>query len=55
MNPVSKPYKFIGFGAIDVSKTYKCIGFGAIGVSKPSKFIGFGAPCDAGGGGASSR
>jgi hypothetical protein len=27
---VSKPYKFIGFGAMDVSKPYKFIGFGAM-------------------------
>ncbi len=27
---VTKPYKFIGFGAIDVTKPYKFIGFGAI-------------------------
>ncbi len=26
---VTKPYKFIGFGAIDVTKPYKFIGFGA--------------------------
>ena len=26
---VTKPYKFIGFGAMDVTKPYKCIGFGA--------------------------
>ena len=39
---VTKPYKFIGFGAIDVTKAYKFIGFGAIDVTKPYKFIGFG-------------
>ncbi len=27
---VTKPYKFIGFGDIDVTNTYKCIGFGDI-------------------------
>ncbi len=26
---VTKPYKFIGFGAMDVTKPYKFIGFGA--------------------------
>ncbi len=25
----TKPYKFIGFGAIDVTKPYELIGFGA--------------------------
>ncbi len=27
---VTKPYKFIGFGAMDVTKPYECIGFGAM-------------------------
>ena len=27
---VTKPYKFIGFGAMDVTKPYKFIGFGAL-------------------------
>ena len=40
---VTKPYKFIGFGAMDVTKPYKFIGFGAMDVTKPYKFIGFGA------------
>ncbi len=40
---VTKPYKFIGFGAIDATKPYEFIGFGAMDVSKPYKFIGFGA------------
>ncbi len=26
---VTKPYKFIGFGAMDVTKPHKFIGFGA--------------------------
>ncbi len=26
---VTKPYKFIGFGAMEVTKPYKFIGFGA--------------------------
>ena len=29
---VTKPYKFIGFGAMDVTKPYKFIGFGAMDV-----------------------
>jgi hypothetical protein len=36
---VTKPYKFIGFGAMDVTKPYKFIGFGAMDVTKPYKFI----------------
>ncbi len=39
----TKPYKFIGFGAMDVTKPYKFIGFGAMDVTKTYKFIGFGA------------
>ncbi len=30
---VTKPYKFIGFGAMDVTKPYKFIGFGAMEVT----------------------
>ncbi len=33
---VTKPYKFIGFGA----KPYECIGFGTMGVTKPYKPMG---------------
>ena len=54
-----KPYKFIGFGAMDVTKPYKfyrvwghvChqtytfIGFGAMDVTKPYQFIVFVAMC----------
>jgi hypothetical protein len=40
---VTKSYKFIGFGAMDVTKSCKFIGFGAVDVTKPYKFIGFGA------------
>ena len=40
---VTKPYKFIAFGAIYVTKPYGFTGFGAIYVTKPSEFIGFGA------------
>ncbi len=40
---ITKPYKFIGFGAIAITKPYKYIGFGAIAITKPYKFIGFGA------------
>ncbi len=39
---VTKPYKFIGFGAMDVTKPNKFIRFGAMDVTKPYKFIGFG-------------
>ena len=38
---LTKPYKFIGFGAVDITKPYKFIGFGAIDITKPYKFIGF--------------
>ena len=41
---VTKPYKFIGFGAMDVTKPYKCTGFGAMGATKPYKCIRFDAP-----------
>jgi hypothetical protein len=40
---VTKPYKFMRFGAMDVTKLYKCIRFGAMDVTKPHKCIGFGA------------
>ncbi len=40
---VTKPYEFIGFGAMDVTKPYEFIGFGAMYVTKPYTFIGFGA------------
>ena len=40
---VTKPYEFIGFGAMDVTKPYEFIWFGAMDVTKPCKFIGFGA------------
>ncbi len=39
----TKPYKFIGFGAMEVTKPHKFIGFGAMEVTKPYQFIGFGA------------
>jgi hypothetical protein len=38
----TKPYKSIGFGAMDVPKPYKFIGFGTMDVTKPYKFMGFG-------------
>ncbi len=38
---VAKPYKLIGFGAMDVAKPYEFIGFGAMDVTKPYKSIGF--------------
>ncbi len=31
---VTKPYKFIGLGAMDVTKPYKVIGFGAMDVTE---------------------
>ncbi len=34
---VTKPYRFIGFGAMDVAKPYKFIWFGAMDVTKPYK------------------
>jgi hypothetical protein len=40
---VTKPYKFIGFGAMDVTKPHNFIGLGAMDVTKPYKFSGFGA------------
>ncbi len=41
---VTKPYEFIGFGAVDVTKPCEFIGFGAMDVTKPYEFIGFGTP-----------
>jgi hypothetical protein len=48
---VTKPYEFIGFGAVDVTKPYEFIVWGAMDVAKPYAFIGFGAiyvtkPCE---------
>ena len=40
---LTKPYEFIGFGAMEVTKPYEFIGFGAMDVTKPYEFIGFGA------------
>ncbi len=40
---VTKPYKFTGFGAMDVTKPCKFTEFGAMDVTKPYKFTGFGA------------
>ncbi len=39
----TKPYKFMGFGAMDGTKLYKFIRFGAMDGTKPYKFIRFGA------------
>ena len=39
----TKPYEFIGFGAMGATKPYKFIWFGAMDATKPYKFIGFGA------------
>jgi hypothetical protein len=38
----TKPYKFIRFGALDVTTPYRFMEFGAMDVTKPYKFIGFG-------------
>ncbi len=48
---VTKPYKFIGFGAMDVTKLYEFIGFGAMDVTNPYEFTRFGPmdvtkPCE---------
>ena len=40
---VTKPYEFIGFGAMDVTKPYEFIWCGALYVTIPYEFIGFGA------------
>ncbi len=40
---VTKPYKFVCFGAMYITKTYKLIGFGAMDVTKKCKCICFGA------------
>ncbi len=37
---VTKPYEFIGFGAMDATKPYKFIGLGAMDATKPYEFIG---------------
>ncbi len=34
------PYKFIGFGGVDVTKPYKGIGFGDIDAPEPFEFTG---------------
>jgi hypothetical protein len=39
----TKPYNFIGFGAMEDTKPYKFTGFGAMEVTKPYELIGFGA------------
>ena len=40
---VTKPYQFIGFGAMDGTKPYEFIGFGAMDFTKPYECRGFGA------------
>ncbi len=40
---VTKPYKFIRFGAMAITKPYEFIGCGATDVTKHYEFIGFGA------------
>ncbi len=37
---VTKPHKFIGCWALDATKTYKFIGCGPMDVAKPYRFIG---------------
>ncbi len=32
---VTRPYEFIGFGAVDVTRPYEFIGFGAVDVTRP--------------------
>ncbi len=39
---VTKPYEFIGFGAMDVTKPYEFIGFWAMHVTKTYEFVGLG-------------
>jgi hypothetical protein len=43
---VTKPYKFIGFGAMDVTKPYKFIGFVAIDVTRPMQNTRWGCKAD---------
>jgi hypothetical protein len=40
---VTKPYKFIGFGAMDVTRPCEFIGFGAMNDTKPYEFVGLGS------------
>ncbi len=40
---VTKPYEFIGFGAMDVTKPDEFIGFWAMDVTNPYEFIRFGS------------
>ncbi len=39
----TKPYEFIGFGAMDATKPYEFIGFGAMDATKTYEFIGWDA------------
>ncbi len=39
----TKPYRFIGSGAMDATKPYELIGSGATDATKPYRFIGSGA------------
>ncbi len=39
---LTKPYEFIGVGAMAVTKPYEFIGFGAMEVTKPYEFTGVG-------------
>ncbi len=38
----SKPYEFVGFGAMYGTKPYEFVGFGAMDATRPYEFIGFG-------------
>ncbi len=40
---VTKPYRFIRFGAMDVTRSYKFNKIGAMDVTKPYEFTRFGA------------
>ncbi len=41
---VTKPYEFIGFGAMDVTKPYEFIGFGAFVVLNTGQISAPGSP-----------
>ena len=43
----TKPYEFIGLGAMDATKPYEFIGLGAMDVTKPYEFIRVGASSSA--------
>ncbi len=39
LKAVTKPYEFIGFGAMDVTKPYKFIGLGAMDVTRAEEVL----------------